>query len=82
MWTWGRFGRAVMQPIMRRQTDKRGMRAGLGRPIKAALDFLISLLPCLPRRVLQVRHDPRPTAKIWTDAMWERKAAAPAGLGV
>eukprot|EP00965_Chrysotila_dentata_P145804 4816744-Pleurochrysis_carterae.AAC.1 len=37
MWTWGRFGRAVMQPIMRRQKDKRGMRAGLGRPIEEAL---------------------------------------------
>eukprot|EP00965_Chrysotila_dentata_P083385 2750790-Pleurochrysis_carterae.AAC.1 len=71
-----------MQPIMRRQTDKRGTRVGLGRPIEEALDFLISILPVLPRRTLQVRRDPRPTVKIWTDAMWERTAAAPAGLGI
>eukprot|EP00965_Chrysotila_dentata_P167631 5535728-Pleurochrysis_carterae.AAC.1 len=42
MWAWGRFGKAVMQPIMRRQVDKRGMRTGLGRPIEEALRFFIS----------------------------------------
>eukprot|EP00965_Chrysotila_dentata_P113605 3754476-Pleurochrysis_carterae.AAC.1 len=30
MWTWGRFGRAVLQPLMRRQADKWGMRVELG----------------------------------------------------
>eukprot|EP00965_Chrysotila_dentata_P185871 6136448-Pleurochrysis_carterae.AAC.1 len=83
MWTWGRFGRAVMQPIMRRQTSKQGIRVGLGQPIEEApVDFLTSILPRLPRRVLQLRKDPRPTVKIWTDAMWERTAEAPAGLDV
>eukprot|EP00965_Chrysotila_dentata_P127540 4217844-Pleurochrysis_carterae.AAC.1 len=42
----------------------------------------MSILPRLPRRVLQVRRDPRPTVKIWTDAMWERTAEVPARVGV
>uniref|UniRef100_A0A7S4F9Y6 Uncharacterized protein n=1 Tax=Chrysotila carterae TaxID=13221 RepID=A0A7S4F9Y6_CHRCT len=42
----------------------------------------MSVLPRLPRRVLRDRRDPRPTVKIWTDAMWEGSSEVPARVGV
>ena len=80
-WAYGRVGRAAMQPLHRRRADKRGFDA-LDEAAAAAVGFLHSLIPVLPRRVIRLRGDGRPAVRIWTDAMWEEGAEVPARIGI
>eukprot|EP00965_Chrysotila_dentata_P170551 5630276-Pleurochrysis_carterae.AAC.3 len=65
MWTWGRSGKAVMQPIIHATADGQERNAGrLGMPRKGSTGFPHIHPQRLPRRTLQVQRDPRLTVKI------------------
>lgn len=80
-WAYGRVGRAAMQPLHRRRSEKRGF-DGLDDAAAAAVGFLHSLIPVLPRRVIRLRGTARPAVRLWTDAMWEEAADEPARIGI
>ena len=86
--TAGRIGRAAIG-ILRRATGAGGQSGALDESVTAAvvreaLIFLYFLLPRIPRRRFHFcgdRHS-RPPIALYTDAMYEAKAAQPARIGV
>lgn len=80
-WTFGRYGRAALQPIMvRAQADDHSHRT-ISPGLRRALKFFKGSIGALPRREISTDTAPRPPVLVWSDAMYERKADVPARGG-
>jgi hypothetical protein len=80
-WTFGRFGRAALQPIMFRAQSKDSSLRSISPGLSRALKFFRDSVRSLPRRELSLDTAPLPPVLVWTDAMYEAKSAVPARGG-
>ena len=71
-WASFNFGRALMQPLYRRQAELAA--SALNAGLRASMGFLWSVLSStrgIPPRLFSFADDALPTAYVWTDAAWE-----------
>ena len=80
-WTFGRFGKAALQPILVRSQAKDHSLRHITPGLERAMRFLRAAVAVLPRREISVDRAPRPPVLVWSDAMYERTAAVPARGG-
>ena len=67
-WTFGRVGRAALQPLSVRAASKRPWHGDVTPAIRRALLFLRDVIRQLPPRVLRMDLPLRPPVLVWTDA--------------
>ena len=79
-WTFGKVGRAALQPIHVRASATGG-RSDVTVAIRRAVTFIRDVVRSLPRREILLDRPSRPPVLIWSDAMYETKAAEPAAGG-
>ena len=79
-WTFGRVGRAAMQPLQAR-ADSESDDAYLTWPILRSINFLKEVVRHLPRREIVLTEDDRMPIIVWSDARYERDAVEPAQGG-
>ena len=81
LWSFGRIGRAALQPISNRASSKRLWDSGVTPAIRRALSFLKDVVEQLPPRVLSLDLPLRPPVLVWSDARFEADSDEPAGGG-
>ena len=80
-WAFGRVGKAAMQPINKRAEMEDTRHGKVSPGIVRSLNFLRDVVSELPPRILSIERPWRPPVLVWTDAMYEAKAAVPARGG-
>ena len=86
----GRCGRAPLAAIRewaksRRANDRRGEGAdshGFTEAVAEAIAFFVAILPLVPPRCFRFRRAQRKPIIVYTDAMYTKGAAVPAGIGM
>lgn len=79
-WSFGRVGRAALQPILVRSQEE-GSSGELTPGMKRALLFLRDVVESLPPCEVSLDRVQEEPVLIWSDAMWEPKSACPAQGG-
>ena len=77
-WSFGRLGRAALQPIYSCQTSKLSR---LSPGVAASLVFFSEVLPLIPPHTIFTSAPKRRPALVWSDGMWEPGQASPGQVG-
>ena len=79
-WSFGRVGRAALQPIAARAALERRT-SSVTPAIRRALLYLRDVVEQLPRRTISLARPSRPPVLVWSDARFESSSPEPAGGG-
>lgn len=80
-WAAYRFGRAAMQPLFAHSHGADEQCGTISLAVRAALVFLVTMLPALQPWVFRTRRAARPPVLVWSDAAWEIDSVTPAMMG-
>jgi hypothetical protein len=80
-WTFGRVGRAALQPLYARSHEPVRHKHRTDLALLRALLFLTNVVRLMPPVEYEIDKPFRPTILVWSDAMWEPSAPVPAQGG-